>query len=88
MEDIFYLYDYKETTNTRFVSFVGDSQRFDLAIISSDRFFGKQLVLDMQSNTFAILGSDDLEEEGYLESAYSLTAQQAEELRGFLEQII
>ncbi|MFS0780314.1 DUF3055 domain-containing protein [Bacillus sp. 1P06AnD] len=88
MEDIFYLYDYKELTNSRFVSFMGESQRFDLAIISSERFFGKQLVLDMQSNAFAIIGQDDLEEEGYLEHVFNLTEEQAKELRSFLEQII
>lgn len=88
MEERFYLYDDKEQTNTRFLSFVGESQRFDLAIISSERFFGKQLVLDMQSNAFAILGPDDLKEEGYLEHAYRLTSEQAEELKDFLEEII
>ncbi|MGN1400255.1 MAG: DUF3055 domain-containing protein [Bacillus sp. (in: firmicutes)] len=88
MEERFYLYDEKEETKTRFVSFVGENQRFDLAIISSDRFYGKQLVLDMQSNTFAILGADDLAEEGYLEHIYRLTSEQAEELKDFLSEFI
>ncbi|WP_019243804.1 MULTISPECIES: DUF3055 domain-containing protein [Bacillus] len=88
MEERFYLYDYKEQTNTRFVSFVGESQRFDLAIISSERFYGKQLVLDMQSNAFAIIGQDDLDEEGYLEHAFRLSEEQAAELKDFLEQVV
>ena len=88
MEERFYLYDYKEQTNTRFVSFVGESQRIDLAIISSERFYGKQLVLDMQSNAFAIIGQDDLDEEGYLEHAFRLSEEQAAELKDFLEQVV
>ncbi|WP_042352222.1 DUF3055 domain-containing protein [Bacillus massiliigorillae] len=88
MEERFYLYDDKEQTTTRFVSFVGESERFDLAITSSERFYGKQLVLNMQSNRFAIIGPDDLEEEGYLEHVYNLSESLAEELKSFLSDII
>ncbi len=88
MEERFYLYDDKEDTKTRFVSFLGESQRFDLAITSSQRFYGKQLVLDLQGNNFAIIGPDDLAEEGYIEYAFRLTAEQAEELISFLSEII
>lgn len=88
MEDRFYLYDEKEDTKTRFVSFVGGSQRFDLAIVTSERFYGKLLVLDMQGNSFAILGPDDLAEEGYLEHAFRLQEEEAAELKSFLEEFI
>ncbi|MGN1385733.1 MAG: DUF3055 domain-containing protein [Bacillus sp. (in: firmicutes)] len=88
MEERFYLYDDKEDTKTRFVSFLGESQRFDLAITSSQRFYGKQLVLDLQGNNFAIIGPDDLVEEGYIEYAFRLTPEQAEELISFLSEII
>ncbi|MCM3714036.1 DUF3055 domain-containing protein [Halalkalibacter oceani] len=88
MSERFYLYDETEDTKTRFVSFMGDHQRFDLAIISSSRYYGKQLVLDVQSNRFAIIGQDDLDEEGYLEHAYRLSAEEAEELRDFLREVV
>ena len=88
MEERFYLYDEKENTKTRFVSFVGESQRFDLAITTSERFYGKHLVLDMQGNRFAIIGPDDLEEEGYIEHAFHLTEEQASELIDFLTEMI
>jgi len=88
LEERFYLYDEKENTKTRFVSFVGESQRFDLAITTSERFYGKHLVLDMQGNRFAIIGPDDLEEEGYIEHAFHLTEEQASELIDFLTEII
>ncbi|WP_088103986.1 DUF3055 domain-containing protein [Halalkalibacter urbisdiaboli] len=88
MSERFYLYDDVEETRTRFVSFMGEHQRFDLAIISSSRYYGKQLVLDVQSNRFAIIGEDDLEEPGYLEHAYQLDEEDAEELRSFLHEVI
>ncbi len=88
MAERFFLYDDTIDTKTRFVSFMGEQQRFDLAIIKSDRYYGKHLVLDIQSNRFAIIGSDDLDEPGYLEYAYNLSEEDAEELRSFLYEIV
>ncbi|WP_078544210.1 DUF3055 domain-containing protein [Litchfieldia alkalitelluris] len=88
MSERFFLYDDTVDTKTRFISFMGDNQRFDLAIVKSDRYYGKHLVLDIQSNRFAIIGSDDLDEPGYLEHAYNLSEEDAEELRSFLYEIV
>ena len=88
MQERFYLYDDTENTKTRFVSFVGENQRFDLAITQTNRHYGKSLVLDMQGNRFAIIGPDDLEEEGYLEFAFQLNEEDAGELRSFLAEIV
>ncbi|WP_462411113.1 DUF3055 domain-containing protein [Neobacillus sp. Marseille-QA0830] len=88
MKERFFLYDDKENTKTRFVSFVGENQRYDLAIVQSDRHYGKYLVLNMQGNRFAIIGPDDLEEEGYLEYAFQISEEEAEELRSFLQEIV
>ncbi|WLR50462.1 DUF3055 domain-containing protein [Bacillus tianshenii] len=87
MTERFFLYDERENTETRFISFMGESHRFDLAIIKTNRYYGKQLVLDIQSGRFAIIGSDDVNEEGYLEHAYNLNEEDAEELREFLREI-
>jgi len=84
----FFLYDDLENTKTRFVSFMGDNTRFDLAIVQSDRHYGKQIVLDLQGSRFAIIGEDDLKEEGYLEYAFQLSEEDAEELRSFLYEIL
>lgn len=83
-EDMMFLYDEREQTNTRFVSFIGETKRFDLAITTTNRFYGKLLILDLQANRFAIIGTDDLEEPGYLEHVYQLSEQEAEELRQFI----
>jgi hypothetical protein len=82
--DFMFLYDETENTRTRFVSFAGEEARHDLAIVTTDRFYGKALVLDLQSNRFAIIGPDDLDEPGYLEHAYQLSEAAADELRQFL----
>jgi hypothetical protein len=87
MTEPFFLYDDTEESKTRFISFVGN-QRFDLAIVKSDRYYGKQLVLDLQGSRFAIIGPDDLEEEGYIEHAFQLNEEDAEELKGFLAEIV
>ncbi|WP_042461212.1 DUF3055 domain-containing protein [Neobacillus dielmonensis] len=88
MSERYFLYDDKENTKTRFVSFVGENQRYDLAIVQSDRHYGKYLVLNMQGNRFAIIGPDDLEEEGYLEYAFQISEEEAEELKAFLHEIV
>lgn len=88
MTEQFFLYDDTEETKTRFVSFVGETQRFDLAIMQTGRYYGKSIVMDIQGSRFAILGQDDLAEEGYLEFAYNLSEEDAEELRSFLSPIL
>lgn len=88
MTERFFLYDYTEETRIRFISFLGTNQRFDLAIIRTDQHYGKQIVLNMLGNRFAIIGPDDLEEEGYLEHAFQLNEEDAEELRALLTEMI
>lgn len=84
-----FLSDSTEQTTTRFVTFIGDSMhRFDIAVTNTNRFYGKRLVTDMQSGITAIIGPDDLEEEGYLEFAFKLDETAAAELRAFLQQVV
>lgn len=87
-QERFYLYDEIEETETRYVSFLGEHERFDLGIVKTKRFFGKSLVFNIQSNRFAIIGADDLEEPGYLESVFQLNEKKANELRAFLSEVI
>lgn len=88
MSERFYLYDDTESTRTRFVSFMGENQRYDLAITQTERYYGKSLVLDLQGSRFAIMGRDDLDEPGYVEGVFKLTEEEADELRDFLGEII
>lgn len=84
----FFLYDDVEDTKTRFVSFTGKTLRYDLAIMQSSRFFGKVLVLDMQMNRFAIIGTDDLDEPGYLEHVFNKSEEEAQDLREYLNELL
>lgn len=87
-EERFYFYDESEESETRFIGFMGDNNRFDLAIMKTDHYYGKQLVLNIQNGKFAIIGEDDLNEPGYLEHAYGISEEEAEELRSFLYEVI
>lgn len=84
-----FLSDSTEDTSTRFVTFIGKSmKRFDLAVMTTNRFYGKKLVTDLQNGRTAILGTDDLEEEGYLEQIYELNQEEASDLKAFLFQVV
>lgn len=88
MSDLFFLYDEMEDTKTRFVSFMGSHQRFDLAITKTNKYYGKVLVLNLHSNRFAIIGRDDLDEPGILEHVFQIDDDEAQELRSFLYEIV
>ncbi|GAA6819547.1 DUF3055 domain-containing protein [Helicobacter pylori] len=83
-----YLYDDDETAQVQFVGFVGEESRYDLMLVQTDRHFGKTIVLNIQTNKFGIIGTDDLEEDGYI--AYILGVSEAEgnELNAFLAERI
>lgn len=89
-EQFDFLFDSTEETTTRYVCFIGEKSlhRYDLAITTTDRFYGKKLVTDLQSGKTAIIGPDDLEEEGYLEYTFNLNEEEADELRQFLYLVV
>ena len=45
-------------------------------------------MLNIQGGRFAIIGHDDLEEEGYLEHAFQLNEEDAAELSSFLSEMV
>ncbi|MCD8502063.1 MAG: DUF3055 domain-containing protein [Bacillaceae bacterium] len=87
MSERYFLYDDVEETKTRFVSFMGEHQRFDLAITTTNRYYGKKIIFDLQSSRYAIIGEDDLDELGYIEEVYQLSPEDAEELKKFLYEV-
>ncbi|QYR22950.1 DUF3055 domain-containing protein [Paenibacillus sp. sptzw28] len=89
LPDYDFMSDTTEETSTRFVTFISPSvKRFDLAITSTNRFYGKKLVTDLQSGRTAIVGQDDLEEEGYLEHVFKLSEEEAADLNQFLGLVV
>lgn len=84
-----FMSDSTEDTSTRFVTFITPNlKRFDLAITTTNRFYGKKLITDLQMGRTAIIGQDDLDEEGYLEYTFKLTEEEAADLRQFLELVV
>ncbi len=89
LKDYDFLSDSTEQTSTRFVTFITPGlKRFDLAILTTNRFYGKKLVTDMMFGRSAILGPDDLEEKGVLEAAFRITEEEAAELAQFLTLVL
>lgn len=82
------LYDDRLETKTRFISFEGEFGRYDFCLIYSDRFFGKTLLLNMLSNRYAIVGEDDLSEEGFLENSFQMGLDEATELKEYLKDLL
>mgnify|MGYP001940431883 FL=1 len=72
----------------QFVGFVGEFSRYDLMLIQTDRHFGKTIVLNMQTNKFGIIGTDDLEEEGYIAYILGVTENEGNEITEYLNQVI
>ncbi|MBZ8172252.1 DUF3055 domain-containing protein [Staphylococcus cohnii] len=83
-----YLYDDDESSQVQFVGFVGEFSRYDLMLIQTNRHFGKTIVLNMQTNKFGIIGTDDLEEEGYIAYTLGVTENEGNEITEYLNQVI
>jgi hypothetical protein len=84
MDEIDIMYDESEHTTTRFIGFVGMRTRFDVAITATHHFFGKRLVSCLQTGRAAILSAEEAENADYIAGAFSLPADEAEELSVFL----
>lgn len=79
------LYDVIEPSNVNFVGCVSEASRFDFAIVYTSHFFGKPLVVCMQTGRSSPLCADDLQNIDLLRSKFQLpNAQAAEELRMLL----
>ncbi|EGQ2782285.1 DUF3055 domain-containing protein [Staphylococcus pseudintermedius] len=87
MIDMF-LYDDMEPSQIRFVGFVGEHSRYDLVLIQTDRHYGKTLVLNTQTNKFGIIGTDDLEEEGYIAYILGVSEEEGDEIAAYLHEVI
>lgn len=78
------LYDVTESSNVNFVGCVSEESRFDFAIIYTSHFFGKTLVVCMQTGRSAPLSADDLGDTDFLRSRFLVTDEAAIELRSLL----
>ncbi|MGJ7923116.1 DUF3055 domain-containing protein [Neobacillus sp. LXY-4] len=70
------LYDESEKVKVRFIGFTTEQTRFDFGIIYTNLFFGKPLVVCMQTGRSALLDPKDLEDTEYLKTAFKITDEQ------------
>lgn len=81
------LYDMTEQAQVNFIGYATENERFDLAIMYTDNFFGKPLVICMQSGKSAVLSADDLDNLDYLQKAFSIRSHgEAVAFQSFLHQ--
>lgn len=79
------LYEVTERAPLNFVGFMTEDKRYDLAIVHTRNFYGKPLVICMQSGRSAALGREDLARTDQLMDIYKLEdGAEAEELAEFL----
>ncbi|MDR0137172.1 DUF3055 domain-containing protein [Metabacillus idriensis] len=82
-------YDDTEQANVRYVGFASCDLRYDLAIVYSNMFFGKPLVICLQTGKAALLDSSDIEDLDLLQHTFRTdTLQQASELSDFFKEVI
>lgn len=82
------LYDSAEQANIQFVGYASDRTRYDFGIVYTTAFFGKPLIICMQTNRSSLLDYDDLDNLLYLQRAFHLDSREADEVSVFLKQLI
>lgn len=80
------LYDESEQTQVRFIGFVSEKGRYDFGIVYTQMFFGKLLVICMQTGRSSLLSLEDTENLEYIQQIYNLSSlEEAEEVSTFLK---
>jgi hypothetical protein len=78
------LYDEHEKVKVRFVGFTTKDIRYDFGIVYTNMFFGKPLVICIQTGRSALLDPKDLENHEYLQRIFRIdTIEQAADLAEF-----
>lgn len=82
-------YDEQERVSVRFVGLATSSTRYDFGLVYTDKFFGKPLVICMQTGRSTLLDSKDLADVDYLQTVFRIeTKKEATELAEFLHEAI
>jgi hypothetical protein len=81
-----HLYDESEQVKVRFVGFSSDKARYDFGIVYTTQFFGKPLVVCMQTRTSSLMCSEDVVNTEYLQKTFKLSDhEEAEKLKEFFK---
>ena len=66
------LYDEHESVKVRFLGFMTHDTRYDFGVIYTNMFFGKPLIVCMQTGRSTLLGRDDVENVPYIQETFKL----------------
>ena len=81
------LYDEYESAKVRFIGFTTKETRYDFGIIYTNMFFGKPLVICVQTGRSTLLESSDLNDLDHLKSDFRITSiEEAMDLAEFLKE--
>lgn len=81
-----HLYDESEQAKVRFVGFASDKARHDFGIIYSTQFFGKPLVVCMQTGRSSLICGEDANDIAHLQRTFQIEDQdEARNLSEFLK---
>lgn len=83
------LYDEKETVSVRFVGFTTEDTRYDFGIVFTNMFFGKPLVVCMQTGRSTLLDPKDIEDLDHLQNVFRIKERkQAADLAEFFRETL
>lgn len=83
------LYDESEKVKVRFIGFATDESRYDFGIVYTNMFFGKPLVVCMQTGRSTLLDSNDVKDFEHLKDIFRLTSiKEATDLSAFFEETL
>jgi hypothetical protein len=78
------LYDENENVKVRFLGFTTEHTRYDFGIVYTNMFFGKPLVVCMQTGRSTLLDPKDIEDIEHLQTVFRISdKQQAADLAEF-----
>ncbi|WP_078554951.1 DUF3055 domain-containing protein [Bacillus alkalicellulosilyticus] len=83
------LYDEQENVKVQFTGFTTDDVRYDFGIVYTNMFFGKPLVICMQTGRSALLCADDAKNIDHLQRVFHIKQpKEAEDLSLFFEETL
>ena len=82
-------YDHHENANVRFVGFTTNDVRYDFGIVYTSLFFGKPLVVCMQTGRSALMDAGDATDLEFIQHRFKIGEKgEAEDLSAFFREAI
>ncbi|MGO4887943.1 DUF3055 domain-containing protein [Anaerobacillus sp. MEB173] len=83
------LYDEQENVKVQFIGFTTDEVRYDFGIVYTNMFFGKPLVVCMQTGRSALLCAEEVKNTDHLQRIFNIkNPKEAEDLSIFFEKTL